>query len=84
MIRVCLDLNGKKFLYRSKGIIVMRKGVIDKTRLKSNVALIFMRSMVLWKMIDLRIELSSETGNFERPIWLGEVTNILTAITTLI
>jgi hypothetical protein len=26
-------------------IIVMRKGVIDKTRLKSNVALIFMRSM---------------------------------------
>jgi hypothetical protein len=62
MIRVCLDLNGKKNSFIGKGIIiVMRKGVIDKTRLKSNVALIFMRSMVLWKMIDLRIELSSET-----------------------
>jgi adenylate cyclase len=35
----------KKFLYQQRGIIVMRKGVIDKTRLKSNVALIFMRSM---------------------------------------
>jgi adenylate cyclase len=33
MIRVCLDLNGKKkFLYPAGIIIVMRKGVIDKTR----------------------------------------------------
>jgi adenylate cyclase len=66
MIRVCLDLNGKKkFLYRSKELLLLcEKGVIDKTRLKSNVALIFIGRWVYGEnegLIVAEIELSSET-----------------------